>query len=54
VLPPPCQPVSNLLGNAAIPVELWAMVFVGALRVVGGSDVIARIVWRSGEAPARR
>jgi Ca2+-transporting ATPase len=46
--------LSNLLGNAAIPVELWAIVFVGAFGSWGLYEVIARIVWRSGEAPARQ
>jgi hypothetical protein len=46
--------VSNLLGNAAIPVELWVVVFVGAFVSWGMSEVIARIVWRNNEAPAGR
>jgi Ca2+-transporting ATPase len=46
--------VSNLLGNAAIPVELWAVVFAGAFVSWGLSEGIARFVWRSGEAAARR
>jgi Ca2+-transporting ATPase len=46
--------VSNLLGNAAIPVELWTVVFVGAFGSWGMSEVIARIVWRNVEAPGRR
>jgi len=46
--------VSNLLGNAAISVELWAVVFVGAFVSWGSSEVIARIVWRHGEGPGRR
>jgi Ca2+-transporting ATPase len=46
--------VSNLLGNAAIPLELWVVVFVGAFLSWGLSEVIARVVWRNGEAPARR
>jgi Ca2+-transporting ATPase len=46
--------VSNLLGNAAIPVELWAVVFAGAFASWGLSEVIARFVWRNGEAPAGR
>ena len=46
--------VSNMLGNAAIPVELWAVVFVGACVAWGLSEVIARVVWRNGEAPSSR
>jgi Ca2+-transporting ATPase len=41
--------VSNLLGNAAIPVELWLVVFIGAFVSWGLSEAIARFVWRSGE-----
>ena len=46
--------VSNMLGNAAIPVELWAVVFVGACVAWGLSEVIARVVWRAGEVPVSR
>jgi Ca2+-transporting ATPase len=46
--------VSNLLGNAAIPVELWAVVFAGAFVSWALSEVIARIVWRNSEETARR
>jgi Ca2+-transporting ATPase len=46
--------VSNMLGNAAIPVELWGVVFVGAFAAWGASEVIARFVWREGEARVRR
>jgi hypothetical protein len=46
--------VSNMLGNAAIPLELWTVVFVGAFVAWGLSEVIARVVWRNGEAPSRR
>jgi Ca2+-transporting ATPase len=42
--------VSNMLGNAAIPVELWAVVFGGAVVAWGMSETIARFVWRRGEA----
>jgi Ca2+-transporting ATPase len=41
--------VSDMLGHAAIPVELWAVVFAGAGVAWGLSEAIARIVWR--EAP---
>jgi len=40
--------VSNMLGNAAIPMELWAVVFVGAFIAWGLSEAIARFVWRNG------
>jgi Ca2+-transporting ATPase len=46
--------VSKMLGNAAIPVELWAMVFVGAFIAWGAAEVIARVVWRNSEAGASR
>ena len=46
--------VSNMLGNAAIPVELWAVVSVGACVAWGLSEVIARVVWPVGEAPVSR
>lgn len=39
--------VSNMLGNAAIPRELWAVVFVGAFIAWGLSEGIARFVWRN-------
>jgi Ca2+-transporting ATPase len=38
--------VSNLLGNAALPVELWAVVLVAALGSWGFAEVISRMVWR--------
>ena len=38
--------VSNLLGNAAIPVELWAVVFGGALLSWGLAELVSRLVWR--------
>ena len=37
---------SDLLGNAAIPVELWGVVFGGALLAWGLAEVCARLVWR--------
>ena len=46
--------VSNMLGSAAIPVELWSVVFVGAFVAWALSEVIARVVWRDGEAGVRR
>jgi Ca2+-transporting ATPase len=39
--------VSNMLGNAAIPLELWAVVFAGAFVAWAASEAIARIVWRT-------
>jgi hypothetical protein len=41
--------VSDLLGNAAIPAELWPVVFVGAFVSWGLSEGIARFVWRKVE-----
>jgi P-type Ca2+ transporter type 2C len=37
--------VSNLLGNAAIPLELWGVVFGGALVSWGLAEKISRFVW---------
>ncbi|HKW03501.1 MAG TPA: HAD-IC family P-type ATPase [Vicinamibacterales bacterium] len=45
--------VSNMLGHAAIPIELWAVVFIGALVAWGLSEAIARFVWRSGQPRGR-
>jgi Ca2+-transporting ATPase len=45
---------SNMLGNAAIPVELWAVVFGGAFVAWGMSEVISRVVWRNAEAGVGR
>jgi Ca2+-transporting ATPase len=38
--------VSNLLGSAALPLELWAVVFAAALGSWGGAELISRVVWR--------
>jgi Ca2+-transporting ATPase len=46
--------VSNLLGNAAIPLRLWTVVFVGAFIAWGASEVIARVVWRTGDPGVTR
>jgi Ca2+-transporting ATPase len=46
--------VSNLLGNAAIPVELWGVVFVGAFVSWGLSETIARFVWVNAEETGRQ
>jgi len=37
---------SELLGNAAIPVELWGVVFGGALLAWGLAEACARLAWR--------
>ena len=37
---------SDLLGNAAIPVELWTVVFGGALLAWGLAEGCARVAWR--------
>jgi Ca2+-transporting ATPase len=42
--------ISNMLGNAALPIELWAAVFVCAFVAWGVSEVIARFVWRNGKS----
>ena len=39
--------VANLLGNAAIPLELWAVVFTAAFVSWGLAEVTSRLVWRS-------
>ena len=46
--------VSNMLGSAAIPVELWGVVFAGAFVAWGLSEAIAQFVWRGGEARTGR
>jgi Ca2+-transporting ATPase len=38
--------VSSLLGNAAIPVELWGVVFGGALLSWSMAEAVSRFVWR--------
>lgn len=38
--------MSDLLGSAAIPVELWGVVFGGALLAWGLAQACARLVWR--------
>jgi Ca2+-transporting ATPase len=37
---------ASLLGNAAIPVELWGLVLAGALLAWAMAEVIARLAWR--------
>ena len=39
--------VSNSLGNAAIPAELWILVFGGALLSWGLAEALSRIVWQA-------
>jgi Ca2+-transporting ATPase len=38
--------VSNLLGHAAIPLELWAIVFAAAFLAWGLAELTSRVVWR--------
>jgi Ca2+-transporting ATPase len=38
--------VSQLLGHAALPVELWGLVLGGALVSWAGAEAISRVVWR--------
>ena len=40
--------VSNLLGNAGIPLELWGVVFCCALLSWGAAEAMSRFVWRHG------
>jgi Ca2+-transporting ATPase len=37
--------VSNLLGDAAIPLELWAVVFAAAFVAWGLAEIASRLVW---------
>jgi Ca2+-transporting ATPase len=37
---------ARLLGNAAIPMELWVLVFGGALLAWGLAETLSRLVWR--------
>jgi hypothetical protein len=46
--------VSQMLGNAAVPVELWAVVVVGASGAWGMSGVISQVAWRRDDAGAGR
>ena len=45
--------VSNLLGNAAVPLELWAVVFAAAFLAWGLAEGISRVVWSKAGRPAR-
>ena len=38
--------VSNLIGNAALPTELWAVVLLGALSAWGLAELVSPLVWR--------
>jgi Ca2+-transporting ATPase len=40
--------VSNLLGHAAIPLELWPVVFGGSLLSWALAEAVSRFVWRDG------
>jgi Ca2+-transporting ATPase len=44
---------AGLLGNAAIPGELWGLVFGGALAAWGVAEAISRFVWRRGARDLR-
>jgi P-type Ca2+ transporter type 2C len=46
--------VSNLLGSAALPLELWAVVFAAALGSWGLAEFISRVVWRQADSPGRK
>jgi P-type Ca2+ transporter type 2C len=37
--------VSNLLGNAAIPLELWGVVFAAAFLAWALAEIMSRVVW---------
>jgi hypothetical protein len=37
---------ADLLGNASIPGELWALVLGGALAAWGLAEAMSRVVWR--------
>jgi Ca2+-transporting ATPase len=39
---------SNLLGNAAIPLELWTVVIAGGVLSWGLAEAISRVVWHDG------
>ena len=46
---------ADLLGRAGLPVELWVLVFGGALLVWGLAEAMSRVAWRnSGHAAAAR
>lgn len=39
--------LSSLLGNAAVPVELWVVIMAAAFLSWGMAELVARSVWRS-------
>jgi Ca2+-transporting ATPase len=45
--------MSNLLGDAAIPVTLWPVVFAAAVAAWGLAETVSRLVWREGVARSR-
>jgi Ca2+-transporting ATPase len=44
--------VSNLLGSAALPIELWTVVFGAALGSWGLAELMSRLVWRQDKSRA--
>jgi Ca2+-transporting ATPase len=42
--------MSQLLGNAAIPMELWGVVLASALVAWGLAEIASRLAWR-GQRP---
>ncbi len=38
--------VARLLGNAALPIELWPVVFGMGAIALGGAEIISRVAWR--------
>jgi Ca2+-transporting ATPase len=38
--------LSRLLGQAAVPLELWVVIFAVALLAWGGAEIVSRWVWR--------
>jgi hypothetical protein len=45
---------AGLLGNAAIPIELWGLVFGGALLAWLNAEAISRFVWSEGHLSEAR
>jgi Ca2+-transporting ATPase len=39
-------PVSNLLGDAAVPTELWGVILGGAFLAWGLAEIVSRLAWR--------
>jgi hypothetical protein len=42
--------VARLLGNAALPIELWPIVFAVGAIALGGAEIISRLAWRENAA----